>query len=547
MNQLNLIYITTSLPGSKTRKRGSGYVVGDQLILTALHIVTNDPSAAVKEPSRVTGVVATQFQSSGENAPHRELAVECVAACDKSDVALLRLLNGCVFSKGWVLPQFATVDHNSGNVDCTAVGFPKVASREGPRPYDISGTFRPFRYIGDKHLAIAVRDSPVEYAAHWSGMSGAALLHKETGALIGVVVNAPEIFRGKEIGFTPLGHFVQNLAGRNDGQAGFLPEACMSLSPIRQGIHYNEPLEPIVEHLYSLDYASQIQIAQEVLNQRKQYTKPIFMLVRGLRSDLLPDIRYKIQEEVLQSRLPGRATGTKHVDPRDGKEGSLKVEVPGSRTCALQDMSHVRAKFLRELNVSNRHLDARNFVENIQELIRAGDCPRVFYSCLSMSRFDNKVRRALDDWMHDWIQISNGFDFCGFVYIYLVEKVQQENSISENSMWPRWLDSVVRGWWNVDSVDDFFLSMREVEGVTCVDLQEVEAVAWNPDIQNWLVSDRLRTRLHCTTDEFRQLERHALLALEVSDQRNEFRMGEIRNRFVSYRTNLQPEGKRSNL
>ena len=57
----NLINVITFLPDSNDYSRGSGYVVGDRLIITALHNVTNRKQDAVENPGSVTGVAVSQF------------------------------------------------------------------------------------------------------------------------------------------------------------------------------------------------------------------------------------------------------------------------------------------------------------------------------------------------------------------------------------------------------------------------------------------------------------------------------------------------------
>ena len=67
-------------------------------------------------------------------------------------------------------------------------------------------------------------------------------------------------------------------------------------------------------------------------------------------------------------------------------------------------MEQVRADFVSALNVSDLQLIGMSFVERVRELVRLGNGPRVFFSRLSMSSFEDSARKALEEWMHDWVR-----------------------------------------------------------------------------------------------------------------------------------------------
>ncbi|WP_240810346.1 tetratricopeptide repeat protein [Actinomadura sp. WMMA1423] len=165
---------------------GSGYVLGERLVLTSAHVVGGVGGAVeVFFPGRAgrfAGVVLWQGAPGG-----------------RDDAALLRITDA-----GWVPPAGAgvrwgrTVTHRPG-IRCVTCGLPEVVQRpgRGAEMLQPSGTLNPGdRYVGDRYLVSLDQPAPRDGdgarggdGSPWGGLSGAALFCDDL--LVGVIAADP--------------------------------------------------------------------------------------------------------------------------------------------------------------------------------------------------------------------------------------------------------------------------------------------------------------------------------------------------------------------
>ena len=174
---------TVAVDGAGARWFGSGYLVADDVVLTAAHVLHGARSAAVRFVDGPGSV--------------REVSCDAVFSDARADVAVLRLCRA--------EPLVASVvfGYPSGPVACDAVGFPRFKLNDdhraaGPGPGDAGGWYRDSHhaagtcrpdsngYAGTLELEVPA-PGPDADASHspWEGMSGAAVF--AAGRLIAVV------------------------------------------------------------------------------------------------------------------------------------------------------------------------------------------------------------------------------------------------------------------------------------------------------------------------------------------------------------------------
>lgn len=172
-----------------TGSRGSGYLLTPRLLLTAAHVVKDEPEA------RVTVVGGTGSHSArvvwrGEGA--------CDAALLVSAQDLVRPETAARLSPvGWA--RLTDVSPLGG---CQAMGFPR-SQHDRTRGLDIEHiecALRPGSGIVRNRYVLDVKDVSPELASGnspWDGMSGAALFAE--GLLLGVVAEAPRNWRHQRL------------------------------------------------------------------------------------------------------------------------------------------------------------------------------------------------------------------------------------------------------------------------------------------------------------------------------------------------------------
>ncbi|MEU8547214.1 serine protease [Streptomyces roseoverticillatus] len=172
-----------------TGSRGSGYLLTPWLVLTAAHVVKDEPEA------RVTVVGGTGSHSArvvwrGEGA--------CDAALLVSDRDLVRPETADRLSP----VHWARLTDDSPLGGCQAMGFPR-AQHDKSRGVDIEHiecALRPGSGIVRDRYVLDVKDVSPEAASGnspWEGMSGAALF--ADGLLLGVVAEAPRNWRHQRL------------------------------------------------------------------------------------------------------------------------------------------------------------------------------------------------------------------------------------------------------------------------------------------------------------------------------------------------------------
>ncbi|MFG2830634.1 trypsin-like peptidase domain-containing protein [Streptomyces sp. NPDC048434] len=175
--------VTTQRAG--TGRRGSGYRVSGQMVLTAAHVVSD--------------AVSVKLRFFTEDGDTTELPGEPVWADEAMDIAVLKIARdadaGALCAAEISPVRFAGITQS---VACEALGFPRFrlrpdtasTDRGGPKWYRDShharGTTTPLSHLRAGSLEISVE--PPEHdpgGSPWEGMSGAAVL--SSGYVIGVV------------------------------------------------------------------------------------------------------------------------------------------------------------------------------------------------------------------------------------------------------------------------------------------------------------------------------------------------------------------------
>lgn len=168
------------------RRRGSGYRVTADAVLTAAHVV------------RDASVVRLRFVDAGRGTT--EVPGTPVWSDPTADIAVLRIEAGP--DRDRLPPHVAPVRfaHVTGVVECEALGFPRFKLHRGPAPaadgpaatyrdsHHARGTTTPFSNMRRGTLELSLRAPEYDIDRHrspWEGMSGAAVWSE--GRLIGVV------------------------------------------------------------------------------------------------------------------------------------------------------------------------------------------------------------------------------------------------------------------------------------------------------------------------------------------------------------------------
>jgi tetratricopeptide (TPR) repeat protein len=170
-------------PDGKT-SMGSGYLLGERLVLTAAHVVFTD-SGAVAESVKVRPIGLQRFAAGRVVWPQQRGDV---------DAAVVEITDA-----DWRPPRLRPVrwgrlTGQAGRVACEAVGFPRILRElDGTRESEqLDGHLNPgTRLVGrryDVHIDSSAPTTPTDPDAPspWAGMSGAGLFAGEL--LIGVVV-----------------------------------------------------------------------------------------------------------------------------------------------------------------------------------------------------------------------------------------------------------------------------------------------------------------------------------------------------------------------
>jgi hypothetical protein len=213
--------------------RGSGYLIGRSLVLTAGHVVV-DP------------VEHCEVRALGTD---RWLPGETVWRSVEPDAALLRLREPADVADG--VPRLGELDRSAGEpVPCQAVGFPGFQRQAADRreAEQLQGEILPLSGSVSGLLTIQVLSGvPTAQGAisHWAGMAGAAVFVGD--ALVGVITQALEDFGGSRVLAVPIsallrdGRFEEALGGEgrfqlvrasaNDGSGGLLRDAASLPQP----------------------------------------------------------------------------------------------------------------------------------------------------------------------------------------------------------------------------------------------------------------------------------------------------------------------------
>ncbi|OIK25044.1 effector-associated domain 2-containing protein [Streptomyces malaysiense] len=162
-------------------RRGSGYRVGDEYVLTAAHVVAGTASARVRFDADRPGEWS---------APARVLL-----SAEAADVALLEIEDVPAGRAGVDPPRYAAVPDADVVLPFSAMGFPRFKLREAaaaPGRYrdscHVTGTVSVLSNLREGTLELAVQSPPADPEPHrspWEGMSGAPVWCG--GAVIGVV------------------------------------------------------------------------------------------------------------------------------------------------------------------------------------------------------------------------------------------------------------------------------------------------------------------------------------------------------------------------
>lgn len=201
-------------------RQGSGFLVDSRLVLTSAHLFEGESGTARVAVPGGTGMRRCRLV-------WRRHDESCDAALLEADEDLVKDVTTCRMSD----VQWGRISGLAAWENCEAVGYPRIAFRDGMRPdtEQIVGTVKPGssvlrgRYVLDSSHAPPPAvgtsgDSP------WQGMSGAALFAGEY--LIGVVSGDPAQWGHARVEAVPISVVVADAAFRRavEAAAGLRPE-----------------------------------------------------------------------------------------------------------------------------------------------------------------------------------------------------------------------------------------------------------------------------------------------------------------------------------
>jgi hypothetical protein len=166
---------------------GSGYLVSDQVVLTANHVV----DGLLVSPTDQSGSERCEVRLLGSG---DWLPAQVAWHNPARDVALLRLTGHWQLPAGSPAPGWGRLDGDE-QVGCMAVGFPWAQARPDQvrDTEQLFGQIAPLTTVKAGRLAVNVVTAPPtarpERTSPWAGMSGAALFAGPY--LVGVVVVDP--------------------------------------------------------------------------------------------------------------------------------------------------------------------------------------------------------------------------------------------------------------------------------------------------------------------------------------------------------------------
>jgi Trypsin-like peptidase domain len=217
-----------------TQRVGSGYLVSDQVVLTADHVVVGLPAL----PTDLSGSEECEVRPLGL----RDWLPARVVRHDQTrDVALLRLAADWQPPSGSPTPGWGRLD-GAEPVGCMAVGFPWAQARPDQvrDSEQLFGQLAPLTTVKAGRLAVNVVTAPpsarAEGKSPWAGMSGAALFAGPY--LVGVVVVGPRRYGTDRLQATPISALVDDpgwwqaigegkeLVGWGRGSASPSPRTC---------------------------------------------------------------------------------------------------------------------------------------------------------------------------------------------------------------------------------------------------------------------------------------------------------------------------------
>lgn len=177
------------------KKAGSGYLIQENLILTAHHVIA---------PSGKKGILGTRYHmrliedyEAGRTDWIREGCYLCWDS-PENDLALLKLEEGKL---GFELESFGKLPGTQ--VEAQGMGFPEVQTREGlQNPEELRGFLS--RYAGLKFRQLRLQVTSLTPNSHneWQGISGTALFVDKF--LVGVIVETNKSFAEKALWATPV-------------------------------------------------------------------------------------------------------------------------------------------------------------------------------------------------------------------------------------------------------------------------------------------------------------------------------------------------------
>jgi hypothetical protein len=188
-----------------TRMMGSGFLLGDRLVLTARHVVVDSSGEGV--PCR-----ARRLDPEADREANRVVVAHPrYVGARGDDLALLEFTQSLPLPPGgldWV--GFGRVDRNDVQepVECSAIGFPfaTALSASVRDTHHLIGSIAAAGYAMVDELAVTVRTAVPAVSVRpdfgWGGMSGAALLVGPY--LVGVLVRVNSAFKGDQLTAIPV-------------------------------------------------------------------------------------------------------------------------------------------------------------------------------------------------------------------------------------------------------------------------------------------------------------------------------------------------------
>jgi Trypsin-like peptidase domain len=399
---------------------GSGYLIGPGLILTALHCVVDtkakgrlpagpecrvrvigdfkeanpklrswNPDWSYAELQKATG---TTWRKARLVWPRGDIALSAVP-----DVAVLSVDEADrtpLMSKARRPPTFTPIR----TFYCFGLGFPAFAARRSEdgklllvEIEGVDGDLSAVRKLSDSMRIFTVKSRTPENYEGWKGLSGGALLHEDSGALLGVFGRFEESANHTALGVTPFDEI------RDDTfwDLSRLPRPIVGNAPpwrrSTAGVHP-------ADFLHYFDRGPQITAFGKKIDNlpdRPQFP-PLVTTVTGRTDDIPDELLRRFEEDVLAGLFRG-------------EQGYLKIP-PVDWTKYVGDPEDAALAFLQDIanKVGIRIADCgEDEVKRLRQRFAGVTEVRAFRTCLRASTFDELDESILTRIFKSWKDLGS--------------------------------------------------------------------------------------------------------------------------------------------